>query len=79
MQHSLMHQPLLTLSCFSIVTFPINKQLSFAQTSVAVRHPMVKKVWVEEGKTLICLIGQSLNLASLSVGLLEAEEDLVAV
>ena len=40
---------------------------------------MVKKVWVEEGKTLICLIGQSLNLASLSVGLLEAEEDLVAV
>ena len=40
---------------------------------------MVKKVWVEEGKTLICLIGQSLNLVSLSVGLLEAEEDLVAV
>ena len=40
---------------------------------------MVKKVWVEEGKTLICLIGQSLNLASLSVGLLEEEEDLVAV
>ena len=34
----------------------INKQLSFAQTSVAVRHPRVKKVCIEEYEAIICLM-----------------------